>query len=281
MPATHVHIEPVDDVAVVRLERAPANAFDLSLARELDGALSDVESSDAKSLVLTGSGDFFSAGLDLKVVPGYSRSERRDMILALGKMVGRLYAISRPTIAAVNGHAVAAGTLLALACDYRVGPQGDYRFGFTGARVGIPYPIVAQAVIESELDPATTRIMLLGAEQFGPDEAVAKGILDELREPDEVLERAIGAARRRSQMPAETYGRIKQQLRAGALERIHDANRSGDDPSLEWWMTGGSADVSVEARKGVGPQGRSRERHDKSRGTRSRGRPHPRHDHQR
>ena len=75
MPATHVHIEPVDDVVVVRLDRAPANAFDLSLARELDGALSDVESSDARSLVLTGSGDFFSAGLDLKVVPGYSQSE--------------------------------------------------------------------------------------------------------------------------------------------------------------------------------------------------------------
>ena len=247
MPATHIHIEPVDDVAVVRLDRAPANAFDLSLARELDAALVDVESSDAKSLVLTGSGSFFSAGLDLKVVPGYSKSEQRDMILALGKMIGRLYAISRPTIAAVNGHGVAAGTLLALACDYRVGPVGDYRFGLTGARVGIPYPIAVQAVIESELDSATTRIMLLGAEQFGPDEAVAKGILDELREPGEVLERAIEAARQRSQMPAVTYGRIKRQLRAVALKRIHAANHSGDDPSLESWMTSDSADASAEA----------------------------------
>ncbi len=247
MPATHVHIEPVDDVAVVRLDRAPANAFDLSLARELDGALSDVESSDAKSLVLTGSGDFFSAGLDLKVVPGYSQSEQRDMILALGKMVGRLYAFSRPTIAAVNGHGVAAGTLLALACDYRVGPRGDYRFGLTGARVGIPYPIVAQAVIEAELDPATTRIMLLGAKQFGPEEAVAKGILDELCDPDEVLQRAIEAARQRSRMPAVAYGRIKQQLQAAALERIHAANPGGDDPFLESWMTGDAADASAEA----------------------------------
>ena len=247
MPATHVHIEPVDDVAVVRLDRPPANAFDLSLARELDRALADVESSDAKSLVLTGSGDFFSAGLDLKVVPGYNQSEQRDMILALGRMVGRLYGISRPTIAAVNGHGVAAGTLLALACDYRVGPRGDYRFGLTGARVGIPYPVAAQAVIESELDPATTRIMLLGAEQFGPEEAVAKGILDELREPGEVLQRAIEAARQRSRMPAVAYGRIKQQLRAAALERIHDANHGGDDPFLESWMTGDSADASAEA----------------------------------
>ena len=246
MPATHVHIEPVDDVAVVRLDRPPANAFDLSLAHELDRALADIESSDAKSLVLTGSGDFFSAGLDLKVVPGYSQSEQRDMILTLGRMVGRLYGISRPTIAAVNGHGVAAGTLLALSCDYRVGPIGDYRFGLTGARVGIPYPIAAQAVIESELDPATTRIMLLGAKQFGPEDAVAKGILDELCAPEEVLGRAIEAARERSRMPAASYGRIKLQLRAAALQRIHDANHGGNDPSLESWMTGDSADAAAE-----------------------------------
>ncbi len=89
--------------------------------------------------------------------------------------------------------------------------------------------------------------MLLGAEQFGPEEAVAKGILDELRDPDEVLERAIEAARERSRMPAVAYGRIKQQLRAAALERIHDANHSGDDPFLESWMTGDSAGASAEA----------------------------------
>ncbi|MCH8938964.1 MAG: enoyl-CoA hydratase/isomerase family protein, partial [Gemmatimonadetes bacterium] len=155
MSKQHVHIEQLDRVAVVTLDRPPANALDLAFTRDLEAALAEVECGDAASLVLTGSGDFFSAGLDLKVVPGYSRERQRDMIVALGRLVGRLYGNPRPTVAAVNGHGVAAGTLLALACDYRIGPLGNYRFGLTGARVGIPYPIAAQAVIDAELDPAT------------------------------------------------------------------------------------------------------------------------------
>jgi enoyl-CoA hydratase len=243
----HVHIEELDNVIVVKLDRPPANALDLSFTRELEAALGDTEDGGAGSLVLTGTGDFFSGGLDLKLVPGYSQNEQREMILALGRLVGRLYADPRPTVAAVNGHAVAAGTLLALACDYRVGPRGDYRYGLTGARVGIPYPVAAQTVIESELDPATRRILVLGATQLGPEEAVHRGILDELCPADRVLDRAVEVARERAALPADAYGKIKGQLRATALQRIRDANEGGDDPFLESWLTADSASASAEA----------------------------------
>ena len=241
MSKQHVHIEQLDRVAVVRLDRPPANALDLSFTRDLEAALGEVEAGDAASLVLTGSGDFFSAGLDLKVVPGYSPEHQRDMIVALGRLVGRLYGNPRPTVAAVNGHGVAAGTLLALACDYRIGPLGDYRFGLTGARVGIPYPVAAQSVIDSELDPATRRILLLGAALLSPDEAAARGILDELHPPERVLERAIEVARERAELPADAYAKIKGQLRGAALERIRDANDGGNDPLLQSWITVDSA----------------------------------------
>ncbi len=241
MSKQHVHIEQHDRVAVVRLDRPPANALDLSFTRDLEAALREVESGDAASLVLTGSGDFFSAGLDLEVVPGYSREHQRDMIVALGRLVGRLYGNPRPTVAAVNGHGVAAGTLLALACDYRIGPLGDYRFGLTGARGGIPYPIAAQAVIDYELDAATRRILLLGAALLSPDEAAARGILDELHPPERVLERAIEVARERAELPADTYAKIKGQLRAAALRRIREANDAGNDPLLVSWITVDSA----------------------------------------
>ena len=247
MAGKQITVEHVDGVTVVTLDRPPANAFDLQFTKELEDALGGIESSKAASVVLTGTGDFFSAGLDLKVVPGSSREYQREMILALGRMVGTLYATPHPTIAAVNGHAVAAGTLLALACDYRIGPTGDYRFGLTGARVGIPYPIAAQTVIESELDPATRRILVLGASQLGPEEAAAKGILDELHPPGLVLKRAVEAARERGELPAEAYGKIKHQLRSAALQRIRDANESGDDPFLQSWITAESASASADA----------------------------------
>ncbi len=247
MPTKHVLIEQLDNVAVVKLDRPPANALDLRFTQDLEVALSEIEAAGAPSLVITGSGDFFSAGLDLKLVPGYTQEEQREMILALGRLVGRLYATPRPTVAAVNGHAVAAGMLLALACDYRIGPQGDSRFGLTGARVGIPYPVAAQTVIESELDPATRRVLVLSATQLGPEEAVHRGIVDELCPPDRVLDRAVEAARERAELPADAYGKIKGQLRARALQRIREANEGGDDPFLQSWLTVDSASASADA----------------------------------
>ncbi len=245
--ADQVRIERIDDITVVRMDRPPANALDLALVGKLDSALEQIESDEAGAVVLTGSGDFFSAGLDLKIVPAYSEHEQTEMILAMGRMIGRLYAYPRPTVAAVNGHAVAAGTLLTLACDYRIGTRGEYRFGLTGAQVGIPYPVAAHAIIEAELDPGTRRNMLLGAGQFGPEEALEKGVLDELASADDVVDRAITVARERSALPSDAYKKIKLQLRAAALLRIREANDAGGDPLLGAWMTPDSADASAQA----------------------------------
>jgi enoyl-CoA hydratase len=227
-------------VAVLTFDRPPANAFDLVQTKVTIDALTDAAES-AKAVVVTGTGSFFSGGLDLKAVPGYDQTDQREMILLLGKLLEGLYGHPRPTVAAVNGHAVAAGTLLALACDYRVGPAGDARFGLTGTRVGIPYPASAQAIIDAELDPATRRVMLLGAGRFGPEQAVAHGVLDELQPPDAVLGRAIAVATERSQMPPGAYAVVKQQLRAGALERIRHSTQTDSDPLMGSWLADYSA----------------------------------------
>lgn len=225
-----------DGVAVLTFDRPPANAFDLDETKAAIDAFGRA-AADAKAVVLTGTGAFFSGGLDLKTVPQYDESDQRDMILALGTLLESLYGHPRPTVAAVNGHAVAAGTLLVLSCDYRVGPLGDSRFGLTGTRVGIPYPASAQAIIDAELDPATRRVMLLGAGQFGPEQAVAHGVLDELQPPDAVLDRAVAVATERSRMPGGAYAVVKQQLRADALERIRHSTRTGSDPLMGSWLT--------------------------------------------
>ena len=244
---THVHVERVDTITVLRLNRPPANAFDLPLTRHLEEQLRVLEAHNPAAIVLTGTDDFFSAGLDLKLVPHYDERDQRDMILSFGRLVARLYAFPRPTVAAVNGHAVAAGTLLTLACDYRVGSKGDYKLGLTGARVGIPYPVAAQAIFQAELDPAARRTMVLGASPLSPDEAVAKGVLDELQPPERVLARAVDVAKTRANLPAEAYGKIKRQLRSAALDRIAQATDDGADPLLGAWLTADSAAASAEA----------------------------------
>src|SRR5712692_1224282 len=118
MPEEIIHMERIDHVAILRSDRPPANAIELSLATQLEAALAGLETDkDIRALVLTGTGRFFSAGLDLKAVPSYGPEEQRALIMAVNRLIYRLYAFPRPTVAAVNGHAVAGGLVTVLACD--------------------------------------------------------------------------------------------------------------------------------------------------------------------
>src|SRR3954470_24081006 len=106
--ANMVELENDGQITILRFNRPPANALDIELLEAIDQALAEIESGDqTRALILTGAGNCFSAGLDLKVVPTYSAAEQRALVTALNRMVGRLYGLKLPTIAAVNGHAIA------------------------------------------------------------------------------------------------------------------------------------------------------------------------------
>lgn len=236
MTAENIALEQHDGIAVIRMKRPPANAITFEFARDLAAGFEAVLKTDAKALVVTGSGAFFSGGLDLNIIPSYSASEQRRFLELLNRMIGALYACPLPHVAAVNGHAIAGAFVLALTADYRVGPTGDGRFGLTEARVGIPFPAVPAVVVQAELSPVDVRYTTLQARNYGPDEAVARGLFDELQPPAKVLERAIEVARDLASMPAGAYARIKHQFRAEAIARIEQLNAEQSDPMLESWV---------------------------------------------
>jgi enoyl-CoA hydratase len=237
MQESGFRIEIDDGIAVFALDRPPVNAIDLQLVRDAEEALTRLEASrDARAVVITGAGSCFSAGLDLELVPRYSPDEQRQMVHGLNRMLGRLYGIGIPTVAAVGGHAIAGGLVLVLACDHRVGTNASARFGLSEARAGIPFPAGPLAVVTAELAPAVARGLLLGARDLGPEEALAKGILDELQPADLVLARAREIASELAAAPREAYARIKRQLRAPVLARIAEVVGTGRDPIAEGWI---------------------------------------------
>jgi enoyl-CoA hydratase len=181
-------------VVLLQIDRPPANAIELGCLREMEAALAAIErDAEARALVLTGTGACFSAGLDLKVVPTYGPDEQRETVLGIDRALARLYGLPIPTVAALNGHAVAGGLVFALACDPRIGARGAHRIGLTEARAGIPFPAVAMAIVRAELAPAAARRLTLAARNYGPEQALADGVLDELVEPEALR---AGAGRR-------------------------------------------------------------------------------------
>jgi enoyl-CoA hydratase len=170
-------------------------------------------------------------------VPTYSREDQREFLGLLNPVIATLYSLPIPVVGAINGHAVAAGFILALTTDYRVGATGDAQLGLTEARVGIPFPAVPMMVLHAECAPQDVRYTTLFSHTFGSDEAHRRGILDELVPPQNVLERAIQVARDMAGMPSDGYRRVKYQVRQAAIARIQEFLAQGRDPMLEGWLS--------------------------------------------
>ncbi len=192
--------------------------------------------SEPGAVVLTGTDRFFSAGMDLKAAPALTSGEQRTMVDAINRLFLGWYAFPRPVVAAVNGHAIAGGLILALCADHRICAT-EGKLGLTELRAGIPYPVAAISVVRSELSPPSARRLALGATLVDPAEALELGAVDELRPHAEVVPRAVEVATEMASLPRGSYTVVKRQLRGPTIDAIDRALAGGaGDPALGMWI---------------------------------------------
>src|SRR5436190_4973582 len=115
------------DVALLRIRGTKANSMTPEMVTALGATIAKVLESDAKALVLTGEGKFFSAGLALPALVRLGRPELRVFMQTFARTMRGLFASPKPVVAAINGHAIAGGAVLALQCDVRIAAAGDQR----------------------------------------------------------------------------------------------------------------------------------------------------------
>ena len=211
-----------DGVTVLTLDRPPVNAMDLELLEQLVDRLDAVAASPPAALVIEGAGGSFSAGLDLKKVPAYGPADQRKVVAAINAMVLASYPLPCPVVAAVTGHAIAGGFILAICADYRVASL-DGRYGLTEVKVGVPYPAAAIGVVRAELPPHAARRLALGNQLVGAAECVELGVFDEALPAGDVTERAVAVAKELAGFPAPVYARTKGELRARASDDMRAA----------------------------------------------------------
>jgi len=221
--------EDRDDVAVLRIEHGRVGALDV----ELLNALTEAVSGSDRALVITGTGSAFSAGVDLRRILDGGRPYTEELLAALSRLFRVVFDHPRPTVAAVNGHAIAGGCVLALACDLRLMAGG--RMGLAELTVGVPFPTAALEIVRHALGPRAGQV-LLGAQGVDRERALDLGMVDELTQPDELLPRAVALADELAARSPESYRMAKVQLHRPANAAI-DAAEGDDAAVLAGWIS--------------------------------------------
>jgi len=230
-----VHHEEYGSVLVLRLDHGKVAALDLELLADLDAALADAEHAPARAFVLTGTGSSFSAGVDLyRVLDGGPEYVRRFLPL-LDRVLRRLFLLPRPVVAAVNGHAIAGGCILAGACDRRLVAAGRARLGVPELRVGVPFPVLAFEIVRFAVAPQHLPEVVYGGATWGPEEALQRGLVDEVVAAPELLERALATAESYAAIPPVAFALAKRQMRAPALERVEKLEREMGQSVVDAW----------------------------------------------
>src|SRR5438477_11862015 len=191
-----LQLESSAGVATVTLNRPEKrNALSIELLNELFAALDEIERSEAHVLILTGAGKAFCAGMDLeelKTLTGKSHAESIEDSRRMAHVFRPIYDFPRPTIAAVNGAAIAGGTGLATMCDFTLAVP-EAKFGYTEVRIGF-VPALVSSILVWQVGHKIARDLLLTGRTFDAAEASRYGLVNEIVPPDRLLARATELA---------------------------------------------------------------------------------------
>jgi len=167
------------------------NALSFELLDELMAALDEVERGPAQVLIITGAGKAFCAGLDLdglKALLGKTHDQNVQDSARMAQIFRRLYNIPKPTIAAVNGAAIAGGTGIATMCDFTLAAP-EAKFGYTEVKIGF-VPAIVSSYLVFQVGHKIARDLLFTARLFDAAEAHRYGLVNEVLAPEQLLPRA-------------------------------------------------------------------------------------------
>lgn len=242
-------------VRVFTLDRPPANAIDEELLDDLHTALQHAERDDAvRAVVLTGAGAFFGAGFDLTAPPRGATAVARLNALYRDTHLA-LLGFPKPTLAMVNGHAIAGGMVMALACDYRLGRDGDYRVGLNEVAIGASYPKAAFEIVRLRLTHARASEVLLGAAIYPASQAVRLGVVDELLPAETFEATALRRAARLGAFPRDAYAHTKMQLVSEAIARMLAETPEERERATAVWSSKESQAAREAQRRKLGMKG--------------------------
>ena len=211
------------------------NALDLEFCRALIGELALAEHDRVPALVLTGTGAIFGAGADLVRLAREGAPYVREFLPVMSDLFLDLFRFPAPVVAAINGHAIAGGAILAYAADWRVMTRNGGRIGVPELLVGVPFPLVPAEITRFALGSPRAEEAMFGAATLFADDARARGDVHEVAGAEETLPRAREVAARLAAVPRDAFRLTKLSSRTPVLSRIARERAGSDAETCRAW----------------------------------------------
>lgn len=228
-------IEPSGDTATLILDEPRGNALSKNTIATFMRALDELEASSARAVVVTGAGRVFGAGLDLVEAHALPRPALRDYVDAFEALFLRLFTFPLPLFAAVNGHALAGGAVIALACDVRIVIDGRVTVGLNEVELGMPFPSVALEVARFGLPPSRQIEALAFGQRYDADGAVAAGFAHEKHA--DPLARARARAQHIATLGPSAVRTVRATLKREHVERARENAEASREAFVDAWLS--------------------------------------------
>jgi enoyl-CoA hydratase len=211
-----------DDISIITLDDGKANVFSPKMIQDVNECLDNVPT-ESGAIIITGREGMFSAGFDLKIISAGDIQATMDMSLSGFKLLSRIFSFPRPILAACSGHGIALGTFLLCCCDYRVGVKGDFMIGANEMRTNMVIPIPILELISHRVSASHKYRAILGAEMYSIESGLEAGLIDEVVDPENLMETAMLKAKDLATMGHPSYTLTKELLIREPLQKINNA----------------------------------------------------------
>lgn len=241
MNRLEVTLDPAHGVAIVALNSGKVNALDPVVVDELRRTLRDLTADDTVTgVVLTGRGSFFSFGFDVPALYSCTRLDFTQYLRRFTDLYLSLFSFEKPIVAALNGHAVAGGCMLALGCDQRLMTGGHAKISLNEITFGAGLFAGAVEMLRYWVGSGGAERIALTGDMLDADQARAVGLVDRVTEAEELQRAAVDTVRRLAATDLVAYSSIKGLLRGNLVAEIRRAEEASIQAFVEIWYSEGT-----------------------------------------
>ena len=235
---SYIHVSKDDEIATVTLSRGKVNALNEPMVEEITKSFEDLETDNqVKSIIFTASGKFFSFGFD---VPEFLSYPKKDFIRYLEKfttLYTSLFCFPKPVLAALNGHTIAGGCMLATACDFRLMVTGKARIALNEITFGAPVPVGALEMLKYCAGSRNAQAIVYSGAMYSAEEAFQLGLVDQVSSEDALAEDARKIALEFSQKDSSAFRSIKHLLRQPVAEQMIQREKDAILEFVDIWYS--------------------------------------------